>query len=32
VIGLALGLDPETLGLQRHLVPVAFKHAAGAPV
>jgi len=32
VIGLALGLSPEALGLQRHLVPVAYKHAAGAPV
>jgi heterodisulfide reductase subunit B len=28
VIGLALGLKPETLGLQRHMVPVEFKKTA----
>ncbi len=30
VIGLALGLEPEALGLQRHMVPVEFKIPAAA--
>ena len=28
VIGLAMGIDPVTLGLQRHMVPVEFKETA----
>ena len=31
-IGLALGLDEQTLGLQRHFVPVAFPPAEPVPV
>jgi heterodisulfide reductase subunit B len=30
VIGLAMGLDPKALGLQRHMVPVEFKEPAAA--
>ena len=30
VIGLALGLEPRALGLQRHMVPVEFKDSAAA--
>lgn len=30
VIGLALGLNPITLGIQRHMVPVEFKETAAA--
>jgi heterodisulfide reductase subunit B len=30
VIGLALGLKPETLGLQRHMVPVEFMEPVSA--
>ena len=29
VVGLALGLDPEALGLHRHMVPVEFPETAG---
>jgi heterodisulfide reductase subunit B len=31
VIGLALGLDPDSLGLQRHLVPVVFSTECSMP-